>query len=236
MRTPPFGTSIFTLKATLNDSKVSVESIFAGTMPFVAVMLLMRLPVALVPALPLALVRQGRVNPMRLFIALWPPPEVREAIATAAQVIAWPAGARPIAQSKLHLTLHFLGDVDDSTVPALRDALAVRAACFELRLDRLQAWPGGWLVLCPGGVPAALVQLHADLAQRLSALGLRVEARAFKPHVTLARHAPAGCAQHDLTPVQWPVRGHALVCSEPQRGYAVLQAWDAEPVGRSRRA
>jgi len=173
---------------------------------------------------------------MRLFIALWPPPEVREAIATTAQTIVWPAGARRIAPSKLHLTLHFLGDVDDGTVPALRAALAVRAACFELRLDRLQAWPGGLLVLCPGGIPAALVQLHADLAQRLSALGLRVEARAFRPHVTLARHAPAVCAQHDLAPVQWPVCGHALVCSEPQGGYAVLQAWDAEPVGGSRRA
>lgn len=55
--TPPFGISIFTVKSTLNDPKVSVESIFAGAMPFVGVMLLVLLLVALVPTLSLALVR-----------------------------------------------------------------------------------------------------------------------------------------------------------------------------------
>jgi TRAP-type C4-dicarboxylate transport system permease large subunit len=55
--TPPFGISIFTVKSTLNDPRVSVESIFAGAMPFVGAMLLVLLLVALVPALSLALVR-----------------------------------------------------------------------------------------------------------------------------------------------------------------------------------
>jgi tripartite ATP-independent transporter DctM subunit len=55
--TPPFGISIFTVKSTLNDPKVSVESIFAGAMPFVGVMLLVLLLVALLPVLSLALVR-----------------------------------------------------------------------------------------------------------------------------------------------------------------------------------
>ena len=54
---PPFGISIFTVKSTLNDPRVSVESIFAGAMPFVGVMLLVLLVVALFPVLSLALVR-----------------------------------------------------------------------------------------------------------------------------------------------------------------------------------
>lgn len=53
--TPPFGISVFTVKSTLNDPKVSVESIFAGALPYVAVMLLVLLLVALFPALSLAL-------------------------------------------------------------------------------------------------------------------------------------------------------------------------------------
>lgn len=53
--TPPFGISVFTVKSTLNDPKVSVESIFAGTMPFVAVMLLVLLLVAVFPWMSLAL-------------------------------------------------------------------------------------------------------------------------------------------------------------------------------------
>lgn len=53
--TPPFGISVFTVKSTLNDPKVSVESIFAGSLPYVAVMLLVLLLVALFPVLSLAL-------------------------------------------------------------------------------------------------------------------------------------------------------------------------------------
>lgn len=53
--TPPFGISVFTVKSTLNDPKVSVESIFAGTMPYVVVMLVVLLLIALFPAMALAL-------------------------------------------------------------------------------------------------------------------------------------------------------------------------------------
>jgi tripartite ATP-independent transporter DctM subunit len=54
--TPPFGISVFTVKATLNDPTVGIETIFAGTMPFVVVMGLALLLVALVPWLATALV------------------------------------------------------------------------------------------------------------------------------------------------------------------------------------
>jgi C4-dicarboxylate transporter, DctM subunit len=53
--TPPFGISIFTVKATLNDPKVSVESIFAGTLPFVGIMLLVLAVIAFFPQIALAL-------------------------------------------------------------------------------------------------------------------------------------------------------------------------------------
>ncbi|MBL0917687.1 MAG: TRAP transporter large permease subunit [Hydrogenophaga sp.] len=54
--TPPFGISVFTVKSTLNDPKVSVEAIFAGSLPYVAAMLFVLLLVAIFPALSLALV------------------------------------------------------------------------------------------------------------------------------------------------------------------------------------
>lgn len=49
--TPPFGISVFTVHNTLNDPRVSVEQIFAATMPFIAVMLAVLILVALVPAI-----------------------------------------------------------------------------------------------------------------------------------------------------------------------------------------
>lgn len=53
--TPPFGISVFTVKSTLNDPKVSVESIFAGTLPYIGVMLLVLLLIAIFPVMTLAL-------------------------------------------------------------------------------------------------------------------------------------------------------------------------------------
>jgi C4-dicarboxylate transporter DctM subunit len=54
--TPPFGISVFTVKSTLNDPNVSVESIFAGTLPYVGVMLLVLLLIAFFPLMTLALI------------------------------------------------------------------------------------------------------------------------------------------------------------------------------------
>jgi C4-dicarboxylate transporter, DctM subunit len=53
--TPPFGISVFTVKSTLNDPNVSVESIFAGTLPYIGVMLLVLLLLAVFPWMALAL-------------------------------------------------------------------------------------------------------------------------------------------------------------------------------------
>lgn len=47
--TPPFGISVFTVHNTLNDPDTSVEQIFAATLPFIGVMLLVLVFVALVP-------------------------------------------------------------------------------------------------------------------------------------------------------------------------------------------
>ncbi len=54
--TPPFGISIFTVKSTLNDDAVPVESVFLGALPFVAVMLIVLGVVVAFPQLTLALI------------------------------------------------------------------------------------------------------------------------------------------------------------------------------------
>ncbi len=54
--TPPFGISVFTVKSTLNDPKISVESIFAGCMPFLGAMLAVLVLVCAFPWLSLALI------------------------------------------------------------------------------------------------------------------------------------------------------------------------------------
>ncbi|MBY0338716.1 MAG: TRAP transporter large permease [Acetobacteraceae bacterium] len=55
--TPPFGISVFTVKATLGDPRVRIETVFAGALPFVAVMGSALLLIAAIPVLSTALVR-----------------------------------------------------------------------------------------------------------------------------------------------------------------------------------
>ncbi|MGP9820788.1 TRAP transporter large permease [Salinarimonas sp. NSM] len=47
--TPPFGLSVFTVHSTLDDPDVSIEQVFSATMPFIGVMLLVLILVALFP-------------------------------------------------------------------------------------------------------------------------------------------------------------------------------------------
>lgn len=55
--TPPFGISVFTVKATLADRTTRIEEIFAGAIPFVFVMLAALLLIAVFPPLATALVK-----------------------------------------------------------------------------------------------------------------------------------------------------------------------------------
>lgn len=54
--TPPFGISAFAVKATLNDKRIGLETIFAGAFPFVLCMLVVLAVVCVLPGLSLALV------------------------------------------------------------------------------------------------------------------------------------------------------------------------------------
>jgi C4-dicarboxylate transporter, DctM subunit len=55
--TPPFGVSVYTVKSALNDSRISIKDIFAGSFPFVLTMLAVLLVLAAFPSLSTALAR-----------------------------------------------------------------------------------------------------------------------------------------------------------------------------------
>jgi len=166
----------------------------------------------------------------RLFIALWPGATVRARLAAWRDAWHWPAGTSPTADERLHLTLHFIGSVPRARLDEIETALAVPGRRFELTFGHAELWHGGIAVLRPDATPLALAALHAALADRLHGLGLRVEDRPFKAHVTFARKAfgarPPSNAPHTL---RWSVRGHALVESRMGRGggYVVLRRYPA---------
>lgn len=162
---------------------------------------------------------------MRLFFALWPDDALRERLAAEQAAWGWSSRAACVPPERLHLTLHFLGEVAEPAAAALRERLPPLSGGCELCLDRPALWPHGIAVLEAAAVPAALGALHGELAERLQALGLRTERRAFRPHVTLARHAQESRLPAEFEPIRWPVAGYALVhsCSGPPLRYELLE-------------
>jgi RNA 2',3'-cyclic 3'-phosphodiesterase len=99
-------------------------------------------------------------------------------------------GARWIDPENYHLTLRFIGDIDDSLAHEIAGMLGrVRRGAFELRLDGLTSFGGRKpraLVATVGANPA-LMELQAENERILQRLGLEPEGRKYTPHVTLAR-------------------------------------------------
>ena len=159
---------------------------------------------------------------LRLFIALWPTPAVRAALAARRDAIGWPRHAGVVRDERLHLTLHFIGDVPRALWPHLLPALPLQSEPIALEFGAAQAWPHGLVVLPALAVPAPLAALHAALAGALAGLGLPVERRALRPHVTLARRAAGAVLPAPGPPLRWRASGYTLVNSDPLDGYRVL--------------
>jgi 2'-5' RNA ligase len=133
---------------------------------------------------------------MRLFVALTIPQEavayingVQKALKREIRADRW----QPL--HNLHLTLHFLGEVNERLLPAIRQDMDIVSAIippFTLQLGRLGVFPREerprilWMGLT--GNRKALEQLHLLLGKRFELHPeLPYDKRAYRPHVTLAR-------------------------------------------------
>lgn len=159
----------------------------------------------------------------RLFLAVWPDAAARQALGDWIAGWRWPPGARPVPADRWHLTLHFIGPVPRARLAGLAPRLQVTAPRFGLVLSEVAHWAGGLLVLVPAAgepQPDGLRALHASLAETLQAQGLPVEARPYRPHVTLARRAAGAQPPAQGLTLRWPAAGYALV--ESRQGYRTL--------------
>lgn len=163
---------------------------------------------------------------LRLFLALWPPPDVLPLLVANAEAWEWNAEAKRTRPERLHITLHFIGNVPAQRLPELGTGLDAVWTGGELELDAATVWRGGIAVLEARRVPPVLMALHDALGERLRALDLPVEARPWRPHVTLARKA-FGARPPAFAPLGWRAGpAYALVRTMGGgRGYETLQAF-----------
>ncbi|NML14081.1 RNA 2',3'-cyclic phosphodiesterase [Azohydromonas caseinilytica] len=150
----------------------------------------------------------------RLFIGLWPDDAQRWEARAHQQLWRWPPQARTTPASKLHLTLHFIGEVPQAQVEPLVQAMPASFAAAELTLSQPSLWRGGIAVLEPDTVPASLQALHAQLGLRLRQLGVSLEAKPWRPHLTLARQAQGAKPPVAPPPLHWRLAQLALVQSD----------------------
>lgn len=150
---------------------------------------------------------------MRAFFALALPAEVRAELAALRTDV---GKARWVAPAQLHVTLRFLGEIDEPTERRLIDEVESRRA----------PWPTLRLVVRGVGVFGAprkprvlwaaldpvepLRRIAEDLEQAVRAVGLPPEDRPFTAHVTLAR-----LTRPDPARVAELVRARATFATQP---------------------
>ncbi len=99
-------------------------------------------------------------------------------------------GARWIDPENYHLTLRFIGDVDDVTAHEIASMLGrVRRSTFELRMEGLTSFGGRKprAVVATVAPEPALLEVQAEQERLMQRIGLEPEGRKYTPHVTLAR-------------------------------------------------
>ncbi|MGH9182754.1 MAG: RNA 2',3'-cyclic phosphodiesterase [Acidimicrobiales bacterium] len=152
---------------------------------------------------------------MRLFVAVWPPPGVVEVLAGLQRPHA--PGVRWTGPDQWHVTLRFLGPLEDAGTTEVAHRLArLAAGPAEATLGPTTQRLGRSVLVIPVG---GLDPLAAAVAGATSGLG-QAEARPFWGHLTLARargrgrraEVPASLAGAEVEG-RWRVEEVALVRS-----------------------
>src|SRR5882757_744101 len=123
----------------------------------------------------------------RIFTGLEIPADVAQSLAMLRGGL---PGARWIDPENYHLTLRFIGDVDDLTAHEVASLLGrVRRPSLELRFGELSAFGGRRprAVIAALAHTPALMELQAEHERLMQRVGLEPEGRKYTPHVTLAR-------------------------------------------------
>ena len=128
---------------------------------------------------------------VRTFIAIDLTPEVRERMRGPQGVLAGcQARLTVVKPDSIHITLKFLGEIDEKTCDRVKEALStIRFEPFEISLGGVKGNPSSsprvvWSEVRDEGGCGTLFAL---VEEALLPLGVQKEKRAYTPHATIAR-------------------------------------------------
>ncbi|MDA0838373.1 MAG: RNA 2',3'-cyclic phosphodiesterase [Planctomycetota bacterium] len=132
---------------------------------------------------------------MRTFVAVELPADLRtEVIAYQRRLQSFDAKVRWVKPAQMHITLKFLGEIDETQADLLHELFQVvekETAPFEVEIQGLGAFPNLrrpsilWVGVTTG--IDALAGLAGQVEATAAELGFKKEKRGFNPHLTLGR-------------------------------------------------
>jgi 2'-5' RNA ligase len=134
----------------------------------------------------------------RLFTAIELSPDAREAVLDRQRkASAAPRDrsrpVRPTPAGQVHLTVVFIGEVDDSRAAAIAESMRAPLAAdrFEIAFDGFGVFPprgpARVLWIGVGSGASAMVDLFSRVMRRLETVGVPREQRPYVPHLTIGR-------------------------------------------------
>jgi 2'-5' RNA ligase len=126
---------------------------------------------------------------MRLFVGLAVDERVKETLERLMlRLRAKDDGLRWSTPDQWHVTLVFLGEVDDEARARLvRELGEVRQSALTLRMEKVGVFERSGILHAEVEVSAELLRLHEAVAAAVRRVGLEVEERPYRAHITLAR-------------------------------------------------
>jgi len=155
----------------------------------------------------------GHIKTHRLFFALWPSDLVRRSIGEVLSRLPVQINGRAVQPHNLHETLHFVGQVTESTKDCVHAAAqSVKAEGFQMNLDRLGLFPKAKIFwMGAQNTPEQLMQLHMKLGTALEDCSFVTDERAFSPHLTLLRKCRGPVPENINFSIPWCVEEFVLV-------------------------
>lgn len=164
---------------------------------------------------------------LRLFVGIDLPPELKLKLST---LCAGVPSARWVDAGNLHVTLRFIGEVDEGAAADIDEALAqIKAPRFALALAGVGHFGTRMLWV---GVERndALQHLRDKVESAIVRLGFEPEGRRYAPHVTLARlkgndlRLQTFLAEHALfRAAPFPVEQFSLIASYLTKSGAIYE-------------
>ncbi len=131
---------------------------------------------------------------LRCFIAIDVPETIKKSIADMTFSLKQTgADVKWVAPENTHITLQFMGDTQESLIPAIKgdlDKILAHYTPFYIKITEISCFPSGkrprviWIEMEES---QTLINLKKDIEDEMAKFGYQKEDRIFTPHITIGR-------------------------------------------------